>query len=161
MLPRLAPSTLTQRPTVNTVLPISPPEADAAGDEEDAAALDYIWEPDRDAIFDLLVPLYLRNRVLMTLMEAFTSEHAARMTAMESATRNTEELIRDLTLQFNRARQAAWAFRLQRPPGPGLRLLLQPVYGNSFMKYGIQGPLPQLTLVLSTRMLIRVEMISH
>lgn len=104
-------STMSQRPTDNLVLPIAPDEA--AGDDEadehddDGASLDYIWEPGQAQLFDTLLPLYLRNRVFMTLMEAFTSEHAARMTSMTAATENAGELIDALTLQRNRERQAA------------------------------------------------------
>jgi F-type H+-transporting ATPase subunit gamma len=58
-------------------------------------------------MFAALLPLYLRNRVFMTLSEAFTSEHAARMTSMSAATQNAGELIEALTLQRNRERQAA------------------------------------------------------
>jgi len=101
-------STMTQRPKDVSLLPIAPEEAVGEGDDaKTAAAPDYIWEPDQDTIFDLLVPLYLRNRVLMTLMEAFTSEHAARMTSMTAATENAGELIDFLTLKRNRERQAA------------------------------------------------------
>lgn len=99
-------STLTQRPVVNTVLPISPPETDEAEDE-DAAALDYIWEPDRDAIYAALLPQYLRNTVYIMLSEAYASEHGARMTSMSAATKNAGEMIDALTLQRNRERQAA------------------------------------------------------
>jgi F-type H+-transporting ATPase subunit gamma len=103
-------STMSQRPADNLVLPIAPDEAadDEAGDhDDDGSSLDYIWEPGQAQLFDTLLPLYLRNRVFMTLMEAFTSEHAARMTSMTAATENAGELIENLTLQRNRERQAA------------------------------------------------------
>ncbi len=61
----------------------------------------------QEVMFNTLLPLYLRNRVFMTLSEAFTSEHAARMTSMSAATENAGELIEALTLQRNRERQAA------------------------------------------------------
>ena len=96
-------STMIQRPGDQRLLPISV-EA-AAG--EDTSGPDYIWEPSREALLAALLPLYLRNRVLMTLMEAFTSEHAARMTSMTAATDNAAELIDALTLRRNRERQAA------------------------------------------------------
>ena len=98
-------SMMTQRPADRPVLPIAP-EADADEDDE-VEDLDYIWEPGQAQLFDVLLPLYLRNRVFMTLMEAFTSEHAARMTSMTAATDNAGELIDALTLQRNRERQAA------------------------------------------------------
>jgi F-type H+-transporting ATPase subunit gamma len=96
-------STLTQRPGVHTVLPITPPETEG----EDGAALDYIWEPGREAIYAALLPQYLRNTVYIMLCEAFASEHGARMTSMSAATKNAGEMIDALTLQRNRERQAA------------------------------------------------------
>jgi len=99
-------SMMTQRPQDRPRLPIAPAAATAAADAE-TASLDYIWEPGQAQLFALLLPLYLRNRVFMTLMEAFTSEHAARMASMTAATDNAGELIDALTLQRNRERQAA------------------------------------------------------
>jgi F-type H+-transporting ATPase subunit gamma len=102
-------STMTQRPQDQVFLPIAPESVASAEEEEDdeVTNLDYIWEPGKGQLFDVLLPLYLRNRVFMTLMEAFTSEHAARMTSMTAATDNAGELIDALTLQRNRERQAA------------------------------------------------------
>lgn len=99
-------STMNQRPVDLPLLPIAPDQADE-DEHEDARAVDYIWEPSQEAMFDALLPLYLRNRVFMTLSEAFTSEHAARMTSMAAATDNAGEMIRTLTIQRNRERQAA------------------------------------------------------
>ncbi|MBU2501029.1 MAG: ATP synthase F1 subunit gamma [bacterium] len=98
-------STMTQRPVNLPLLPIAP-DAVETGDAEHGD-LDYIWEPSQEELFGVLLPLYLRNRVFMTLSEAFTSEHAARMTSMSAATENAGELIESLTLQRNRERQAA------------------------------------------------------
>jgi len=98
-------STMTQRPAVQTVLPITPPEK--TDEEEDAAALEYIWEPGREVIYAALLPQYLRNTVYIVLCEAFASEHGARMTSMSAATKNAGEMIDALTLQRNRERQAA------------------------------------------------------
>jgi F-type H+-transporting ATPase subunit gamma len=100
-------STMTQRPIEAPVLPIAPEAVEGDDEDTEVADLDYIWEPGRAQLFDMLLPLYLRNRVFMTLMEAFTSEHAARMTSMTAATENAGELIDSLTLQRNRERQAA------------------------------------------------------
>ncbi len=99
-------STMTQRPVELPLLPIA--QEDTAGEEEtDTPGQDYIWEPSQEAMFAILLPLYLRNRVFMTLAESFTSEHAARMTSMSAATQNAGEMIEALTLQRNRERQAA------------------------------------------------------
>ena len=100
-------STMSQRPADNLVLPIAPDDTTDEDGDDEGANLDYIWEPGQAQLFDTLLPLYLRNRIFMTLMEAFTSEHAARMTSMSAATENAGELIDALTLQRNRERQAA------------------------------------------------------
>ena len=103
-------STMTQRPVDQAVLPIAPEDApgqDTPGEDGSSAGLDYIWEPSQEELFAALLPLYLRNRIFMTLSEAFTSEHAARMTSMSAATENAGEMISALTLQRNRERQAA------------------------------------------------------
>jgi F-type H+-transporting ATPase subunit gamma len=101
-------STMTQRPVEVPLLPIAPDAVAAAeGDEEEKDSnLEYIWEPSQEEMFATLLPLYLKNRVFMTLSEAFTSEHAARMTSMSAATENAGEMIEALTLQRNRERQA-------------------------------------------------------
>ena len=100
-------STMTQKPVDVPLLPIAP-DAMAVGDgeEEKDSNLEYIWEPSQEEMFATLLPLYLKNRVFMTLSEAFTSEHAARMTSMSAATENAGEMIEALTLQRNRERQA-------------------------------------------------------
>lgn len=70
-------------------------------------ALDYIFEPSREAVFEDLLPAYLRSKIFIVCAEAFTSEHGARMMAMNNATTNCEEMVDQLTLRLNRARQAA------------------------------------------------------
>lgn len=97
-------STMTQKPVDVGLLPIAP---EAAEGEEKKSDQEYIWEPSQVELFAVLLPLYLRNRVFMTLSEAFTSEHASRMTSMNAATENAGEMISALTLQRNRERQAA------------------------------------------------------
>jgi F-type H+-transporting ATPase subunit gamma len=93
-------SALTQTPRELRLLPFS---ADAAS----ANTLPYTIEPSPNALLATLVPRAVEVTVFRALLENQSGEHAARMAAMESATRNTEELISSLTLQFNRARQAA------------------------------------------------------
>ena len=94
-------SAMTQRPLDLRLLPFATP--DDAGDE----ALAYEIEPNAEALLRVLVPRAVEVEVYRALLENQAGEHAARMTAMESATRNTQELIESLTLQYNRARQAA------------------------------------------------------
>ncbi|MGI6345067.1 MAG: ATP synthase F1 subunit gamma [Bacillota bacterium] len=96
-------NTLTQRPVVSRLLPLQPPESSTA----DVAGSEYIFEPSPEAVLDNLLPRYVATLVYRALLEAKTSEHGARMTAMDSASRNAEEMIKDLTLSLNRARQAA------------------------------------------------------
>jgi F-type H+-transporting ATPase subunit gamma len=100
-------STVRQEPADFTLLPIAPGEEEIKEEGGTQTATDYIWEPNQESIFRLLLPLYLRNRIFMTLSEAFVSEHAARMTSMTAATDNAGELIDALTLKRNRERQAA------------------------------------------------------
>lgn len=95
-------SAITQVPRVVRLLPF------AAGEgEPDGEALPYEIEPDPAKLLSVLVPKAIEVEVFRALLESQSGEHAARMAAMESATRNTEELIESLTLQYNRARQAA------------------------------------------------------
>jgi F-type H+-transporting ATPase subunit gamma len=96
-------SALTQTPQEERVLPLRPDEEIAEG----SFVPPYEIEPSPTALLEVLVPNALEYTIYWALLENQAGEHAARMTAMESATRNTEELIRTLTLSYNRARQAA------------------------------------------------------
>jgi F-type H+-transporting ATPase subunit gamma len=95
-------SAITQTPRVVVLLPFS---ADAGDDA--APAQPYEIEPDPAKLLAVLVPKAVEVEIFRALLENQSGEHAARMAAMEAATRNTEELIGSLTLQYNRARQAA------------------------------------------------------
>ncbi len=99
-------TTMTQRPSVQQLLPIVP-AAPEGGSEDDLETAPYTIEPDAQRLLATLAPKALEVSIFQTLLENQAGEHAARMTAMENATRNSEELIESLTLQFNRARQAA------------------------------------------------------
>lgn len=104
-------SALVQTVKTEKVLPIEPPVAQdsnaAAADPRVDGSVDYIYEPDRATILGTLLPLYVNVEVYRSLLESVASEHGARMTAMDSATTNAKDMIRTLTLQANRARQAA------------------------------------------------------
>ncbi|SRR5258705_2012444 len=93
-------SAMSQVPTVTTVVPVL-----AAGDANAAPALPYEIEPDPQSLLAALLPSVVQFAVLRALLENSASEHGARMSAMESATENTRELIRSLTLDMNKARQ--------------------------------------------------------
>ena len=95
-------SAITQKVVVEKLLPIEPMQV---GPEE--TAVDYIYEPDQRTILNQLLPLYINVEVYRALLESVASEHGARMTAMDNATRNAKDMIARLTLQANRARQAA------------------------------------------------------
>ena len=74
---------------------------------EESTQLDRLYEPDKDILVKSLIPRHLNIQVWKYLLESFASEQAARMVAMENATENAEEMIKDLTMKFNKARQAA------------------------------------------------------
>ena len=92
-------SAISQVPTVQRVLPIEAPAATENPRE-------YLFEPDRNAVIEDLLPRYVEVRVFQAVLESIASEHGARMTAMESASKNASEMIERLTLEMNRARQA-------------------------------------------------------
>ncbi len=94
-------SAIQQRPVVERVLPIEPAEL------ESGEADDYLYEPDPKTLFDLMLPRYVEVRAFRALLESVAAEHAARMTAMDAATKNAGELIDKLTLHMNRVRQAS------------------------------------------------------
>jgi F-type H+-transporting ATPase subunit gamma len=104
-------SAMSQRVVVEQLLPV-PRLVTAVGEEEREPAhvgpsRDFIFEPGRDALLEHLVPMYLEITLLRALYESQASEFGARMTAMDSATKNASEMIDKLTLLYNRARQAA------------------------------------------------------
>jgi F-type H+-transporting ATPase subunit gamma len=95
-------SAISQSVVVRQLLPIETRgEGDAA-----STGYDFLYEPSRQALLEELVPKHLAIQVWRALLDSAASEHGARMTAMESATKNAEEMIAGLTLQYNRARQA-------------------------------------------------------
>jgi F-type H+-transporting ATPase subunit gamma len=95
-------NTMTQQPTLEQLLPL--PESD---DEEIRDIWDYIYEPDAEALLDTVLVRYIEADVYQAVLENLASEHAARMIAMKNATDNAGDLIDELTLVFNKARQAA------------------------------------------------------
>ena len=75
--------------------------------EETASVTDYIYEPNQEQIFTEIIPKSLKIQFYKTLLESNASEHGARMTAMDKATENADEMLKDLRLTYNRTRQAA------------------------------------------------------
>ncbi len=94
-------SVLSQTPAVLQLLPLLPD--DCKGE----AHSDIVYEPDSASVFEAIVPEYLGGILYGALCESRAAEQAARRTAMDSATQNAEDMIADLSLKFNRARQAA------------------------------------------------------
>jgi|TARA_B110000881_G_C18605047_1_gene538913 F-type H+-transporting ATPase subunit gamma len=113
-------STLTQTPEVFQLLPI---ESKDLGEKQDyegvgkgeidetdaisALSVDYEFEPDATGVLDKLLPLYINFQIYQMLVEARASEHSARMVAMKAASDNAKSMIKELTLDYNKARQAA------------------------------------------------------
>lgn len=93
-------STMVQRPVAEVLLPIEP-AALAAG----APRADYIFEPSREVLLDALLPRFVEMTLYHVLLETVACEQSARMVAMRSATDNANEMIVDLTLTYNKARQ--------------------------------------------------------
>ena len=95
-------SVITQKMVLEKLLPIDPAEEDASGSQ-----VDYIYEQPAEELLNGLLPKYIEARIYRMLADSSAAEHAARMTAMDSATRNAGELIDTLTLRMNKIRQAA------------------------------------------------------
>jgi F-type H+-transporting ATPase subunit gamma len=93
-------SAMNQRPVVTRLLPVARDEEDGNG----TSYMDYV--PDAETVLKRLVPRYVETMVWQALLEGAAGEHGARMTAMKNATDNANDLVRDLTLQMNKARQA-------------------------------------------------------
>jgi F-type H+-transporting ATPase subunit gamma len=95
-------NTLNQRPVALQILPIQAPE------DVDAAEMvrDYIFEPGPDVVLEALLPRYIEVQLYQAMLEAIASEHSARMVAMRNATDNAKDLIDELSLTYNKARQA-------------------------------------------------------
>jgi F-type H+-transporting ATPase subunit gamma len=92
-------------PTMQTLLPLDAAAIAKGGETVDPGLYRYL--PSEEGLFDALVPQYLKGVVYGALVSAFASEQAARMTAMDAATKNAEEMLGRLALRYNRARQAS------------------------------------------------------
>ena len=92
-------TTMSQNPTIEQLLPIKPAEIPKAESAE------YIYEPDPKYVLESLLPRFVEMKIYQAILEAIASEHSARMIAMRNATDNANELIEDLTLMLNKARQ--------------------------------------------------------
>mgnify|MGYP005844578203 CR=1 FL=1 len=94
-------NTLVQRATVKRLIPVDLPEATTV------KPVDFTYEPSAEEVLDSLLPHYVEVQLYNALLESIASEHSARMVAMRNATGNAKDLVRDLTLSYNKARQTA------------------------------------------------------
>jgi F-type H+-transporting ATPase subunit gamma len=100
-------SAVQQRVVVEPLLPVSSADLPGGAQASAGGVLDFVYEPSKEKLLDALLPLYVESQIYRGLLESIASELGARMTAMDSATNNAREMIASLTLQYNRARQAA------------------------------------------------------
>ena len=101
-------SVMTQRLVVDQLLPIARADVDAAAAAHDAGpVVDYLYEPSAQDIFDRLLPRYVEVTIYRALLESNAAFFAAQMTAMDAATKNSADMIANLTLYMNKVRQAA------------------------------------------------------
>ena len=104
-------NTINQRAVVETLLPISNFDL-AKGDSAEGATEDvdpmlgYVFEPSAEVVLDIMLPYYIQYQVFQMILDARASEHSARMVAMKNATDNAHQFIKDLTLEYNKMRQA-------------------------------------------------------
>jgi F-type H+-transporting ATPase subunit gamma len=105
-------NTVNQRPVLQTLLPISafdlPKGEKIEGATEDVdPMLGYLFEPTAEQVLDAVLPYYIQHQVFQMILDARASEHSARMVAMKNATDNATQFIKDLTLEYNKMRQAS------------------------------------------------------
>jgi F-type H+-transporting ATPase subunit gamma len=106
-------NTVNQKPVVRTLLPISsfelpqPPAEGATPQDSADPMIGYLFEPTPEGVLDVMLPYYLHYQVFQMILDARASEHSARMVAMKNATDNAKQFIKDLTLEYNKMRQAS------------------------------------------------------
>ncbi|MGH8047152.1 MAG: ATP synthase F1 subunit gamma [Chthoniobacterales bacterium] len=100
-------NTLTQEPRAATLLPLAALPVNKEIEKDTPEGAQFIFEPDEEKVLDQLLPYYIHYLVYQAVLDARASEHSARMVAMKSATDNAKGLVKDLTLEYNKVRQAA------------------------------------------------------
>jgi F-type H+-transporting ATPase subunit gamma len=106
-------NTVNQKPVVRTLLPISSfelpqgPTDGATPQDSTDPMIGYLFEPTPEGVLDVMLPYYLHYQVFQMILDARASEHSARMVAMKNATDNAQQFIKDLTLEYNKMRQAS------------------------------------------------------
>lgn len=99
-------SILSQKVEINRILPLAPAVPDGVNPQGDPVSVDYLYEPSMEGVLASILPRHITVQIFRALLDAEASEFGSRMTAMDNASRNAEEMIGVLTLQMNRARQA-------------------------------------------------------
>ena len=97
-------NTLNQQATFHRLLPIAPAEIER---EEKGAGGNFVFEPSENAVLAAILPHYLSYQIYQMVLDARASEHSARMVAMKNATDNAKQIVKDLTLEYNKVRQAS------------------------------------------------------
>ncbi len=100
-------NTLTQKPVLLPLLPISKDKASGIDHDDKSSGSQFLFEPDADEVLNAILPYYFHFTVFQMILEARASEQSARMVAMKSATDNAKNIVKDLTLEYNKARQAS------------------------------------------------------
>ena len=106
-------NTLQQEPTTRLLLPIQPHSTEGKvmsrhmTQEKTMSGIEFLYEPNRDMLYDTILPRFTEVQIYQAVLEALASEHSARMVAMRNATNNANELVSDLTLTYNKIRQDA------------------------------------------------------
>src|SRR5689334_4848061 len=104
-------NTVNQKPVLQTLLPISafdlPKKHQESASEDVDPMLGYVFEPSAEVVLDAVLPYYIQHQVFQMILDARASEHSARMVAMKNATDNAAQFIKDLTLEYNKMRQAS------------------------------------------------------
>ena len=100
-------NTITHIPKMIRLLPVAVPEEETAEEKKDGPLLLMNFEPEPEEVLDAVIPKYINSVIYGGMMDAVASENGARMTAMDNATSNAEDMIENLTLSYNRARQGA------------------------------------------------------
>jgi F-type H+-transporting ATPase subunit gamma len=99
-------NTLVQQPTTVNLIPVSSEELLGEEEEEKAPSGEFLFEPSEQGVLSAILPHYISFQIFQMILDARASEHSARMVAMKNATDNAKQLVKDLTLEYNKIRQA-------------------------------------------------------
>ena len=100
-------NTLVQQATTVNLLPVSPEELHGEEKEPKVSSGEFLFEPSEQGVLSAILPHYVSFQILQMILDARASEHSARMVAMKNATDNAKQLVKDLTLHYNKVRQAS------------------------------------------------------